>query len=155
MRILLLLAALLALASMGFAQKEDGPDSDWNKVMALGKGTDVRVAADGVKGVLEGRVDSVNEEAIVIVLPNEQRSVVRESIQRLDFRNSDKTKRLRKEDRVSTDDTSANPIPPGQRLPGQTAVPRNMSAGTSVMLPSKAPWEPLYVRENKKGNKAR
>ncbi|GAB4373312.1 MAG: hypothetical protein OHK0021_15470 [Bryobacter sp.] len=144
----------LCLAVSAFGQKatsgESVADSDWNKVMALPKGTEVRVAAKGIKGVLEGKVDLVNDEAIVVILPKEQRSVLREDIDRLDFRNADKTKRTTKTERYSNDDTSANPIPPGQRLPGQSAVPRNMSSGTTVMLPSKAPWEPYYVRPKTK-----
>ncbi len=127
----------------------EGPDADWRKVMALTRGTEVRIAVQGTKAPLEAKLDTVNDEAIVVVLRNEQRSILVEEIERLDFRNVSKTKKLTTDSKVSTDDTSANPIPPGQRLPGQSAVPRNMSSGTSVMLPSKAPWEPLYKRATK------
>ncbi len=135
---------VLAAAAVLMAQEAG---SDWKKVMALTKGTEVRIAARGVKAPIEGKVDLVNEEAIVVITPKEQRSVLVEEIDRLDFRNFDKTKRLTRESKVSTDDTSHNPIPPGQRLPGQSAVPRNMSSTNTVTLPSRAPWEPLYVRE--------
>jgi hypothetical protein len=132
---------------VGLAAWAQTADSDWKKVMALSKGTEVRIAQAGVKAPVEGKVDLVNEEALVLILPKEQRSILAEDIERLDFRNFDKTKRLTKDSKVSTDDTSHNPIPPGQRLPGQSAVPRNMSSTTTVTLPSRAPWEPLYVRE--------
>lgn len=124
----------------------DPIDSDWRKVMELTRGTEVRISVTGKKSPVEAKIDSINEEAIVIVLKDEQRSILVEEIDRLDYRNLERTKKLTKESRVSTDDTSANPIPPGQRLPGQSAVPRNMSSTNTVTLPSKAPWEPLYKR---------
>lgn len=124
----------------------DPIESDWRKVMALTRGTEVRISVAGKKSPVEAKVDSINDEAIVIVLKDEQRSIPLEEIDRLDFRNLERTKKLTRDSRVSTDDTSANPIPPGQRLPGQSAVPRNMSSTNTVTLPSKAPWEPLYKR---------
>lgn len=130
----------------GLCLAADPVDSDWRKVMELTRGTEVRIAVAGKKSPVEAKVDSINEEAIVIVLKDEQRSILVEEIERLDYRNLERTKKLTKESRVSTDDTSANPIPPGQRLPGQSAVPRNMSSTNTVTLPSKAPWEPLYKR---------
>jgi hypothetical protein len=120
------------------------PEDDWKKVMALSRGTEVRLTGPGIKSTLEGKVDQVNDEAIVLMLRNEQRSVLKEEIATLDFRNVTATRKLTKDSKVSTDDTSANPIPPRQRLPGQSAVPRNMSSTTSVTLPTRAPWEPLY-----------
>jgi hypothetical protein len=135
---------LLLIASLCLAA--DPVESDWRKVMELTRGTEVRIAMAGKKSPVEAKVDSINEEAIVIVLKDEQRSILVEEIERLDYRNLSRTKKLTKDSRVSTDDTSANPIPPGQRLPGQSAVPRNMSSTNTVTLPSKAPWEPLYKR---------
>jgi hypothetical protein len=132
------------MACAAFAADEI--ESDWRKVMALTRGTEVRIALAGKKSPLEGKMDTVNDEAIVVILKDEQRSILLEDIDRLDYRNMERTRKLTKESKVSTDDTSANPVPPGQRLPGQSAVPRNMSAGTNVTLPSKAPWEGLYKR---------
>lgn len=135
---------LLLLTSFAFAAEPI--DSDWRKVMELTRGTEVRISVAGKKGTVDAKVDSINEEAIVIVLKDEQRSILVEEIDRLDYRNLERTKKLTKDSRVSTDDTSANPVPPGQRLPGQSAVPRTMSSTNTVTLPSKAPWEPLYKR---------
>ncbi len=138
----------LLLASACFAAEPI--DSDWRKVMELTRGTEVRISVAGKKGTVEAKIDSVNDEAIVIVLKDEQRSILVEEIERLDYRNLERTKKLTRDSRVSSDDTSANPIPPGQRLPGQSAVPRNMSSTNTVTLPSKAPWEPLYKRPARK-----
>jgi hypothetical protein len=135
---------LLLWTSLCFAAEP--ADTDWRKVMELTRGTEVRISVAGKKGTVEAKVDSVNDEAIVIVLKDEQRSILVEEIDRLDYRNLERTKKLTRDSRVSSDDTSANPIPPGQRLPGQSAVPRNMSSTNTVTLPSKAPWEPLYKR---------
>jgi len=81
-RILLLLAAAATL----FAA-----DDPWAKVKELKSGADIQVFRKGAPKGLAARLDEVRDDALVVRVKNEQKSIPKEEIDRLDYRPAGRT----------------------------------------------------------------
>src|SRR5215831_9702774 len=75
-RLLLLLAAAAAFAA----------DNPWDKVKELKSGTEIRIARKGVAQPIEAKLDEVRDDAVVVVVKNEQKAIPKDEIDRLDAR---------------------------------------------------------------------
>lgn len=130
--ILFLLAAAVALGA--------GEDT-WSKVKDLKSGTEIRIVKRGVLKPIEGKLDEARDDAVVVVLKNEQVSIPKDQIDRLDYRPKAGSRINKTESAKQTD---PDPTPPvgmghGAPVPGTT-----YNAGLSVG--SKPDYETLYRR---------
>ena len=120
-----------------------GADSPWAKVQELKSRSELRIYKKGAREPLMATLDEVNEDRILIVVKNEQMSVPKEDIDRLDARPSGKTpSKFVKETTVKTTEPDYTPHPPaGVQVPGE-------SYNTSVSRSggSKPDFETVYRR---------
>jgi hypothetical protein len=131
-----LLFCLLA-ASAAFAA-----DDPWSKVKEIKSGTEIRIQKKGSAQPLVGKFDEARDDAVVIVLKNEQVAVDKDDIDRLDARPGKPASRIVRETKTKTQDP--DPKPPagmshGPNVPGQ-------SYSTNVGVTSKPDFETVYRR---------
>lgn len=123
-------------------------DDPWAKVKAIKSGTELRVYKKGATQPLLVKMDEATDDHLVFVNKNEQSSLDRSEIDRIDARASSK-RPMTKETKETTSDTNADPrsaIPgPQPNRPGITS-----SSGTSVTFGSKPDFETVYRRPLKK-----
>jgi hypothetical protein len=116
-------------------------DDPWDKVRELKSGTELRIYKKGAKQPALAKLDEAKEGSLVVVLKNEQVSIPKEEIDRLDQRPSGGSRVTRQ----STTKTNAmgNPSPDQQHTgsPGPTS-----SSSTSFSLGSKPDFENVYRR---------
>lgn len=74
------LAILMLAALAGW-----GAD-DWIKVRSLQSGTDLKIWRTGSKQVLEAKMDEANDERLLVATKNEQLSIPKDEIERIDKR---------------------------------------------------------------------
>ena len=84
-----LLAGLL-LATAAHAQSTADPDP-WAKVRALLSGVDLRVSTDGARPGIY-KLDSVREDALILIRKNEQLSIQRADIKKIELQMPDALK---------------------------------------------------------------
>jgi len=129
--------ALLILLTLSVAFAADDP---WTKVKDLKSGSEVRILKRGAQKPIEGKLDEVRDDAVVVVLKNEQVSVAKSDIERLDAR--PKAGRVtRTSDARQTD---PDPTPPAGMGHGANVPGTNYSSGLSVG--SKPDYETVYRR---------
>jgi hypothetical protein len=120
-----------------------GVDNPWAKVQELKSRSELRIYKKGAREPLMATLDEVNEDRILIVVKNEQMSVPKDDIDRLDARPSVKTPaKIVKETTVKTTEPDYTPHPPaGVDVPGQ-------SYNTSISRTggSKPDFETVYRR---------
>jgi hypothetical protein len=127
---------LLAAATV-FAAGED----PWAKVKDLKSGTEIRVVKRGAAKPLEGKLDEARDDAVVIVLKNEQVSVPKDEIDRLDYRPKPGSRIVKTGNAKQTD---PDPTPPVGMNHGPAVPGTNYSSGLSIG--SKPDYETLYRR---------
>ncbi len=118
-------------------------DDSWTKVKALKSGTEIRIFQTGVKNPLIGKIDEADNERIVLVLKNEQKSVAKADIERLEARPSGGS-RITRTKTVKSEDPSAELAKPSPPIPGSSAVPALSSSSSSVGFSSKPGFELVY-----------
>ena len=120
-----------------------GADNPWAKVQELKSRSELRIYKKGAREPLMATLDEVTEERILIVVKNEQMSIPKEDIDRLDARPSGKTpSKVTKETTVKTIEPDYTPHPPGGvQVPGE-------SYNTSISRSggSKPDFETVYRR---------
>jgi hypothetical protein len=66
-------------------------DDPWTKIKDLQRGGDVQVFRKGAAKPLEAKLDEVRDDAVVVLVKNEQKSIPKEEIDRLDYRPKGRT----------------------------------------------------------------
>lgn len=132
---------LLACCGAAIAFAADDP---WSKVKAIRTGSELRVFKKGAAQPLVVKMDEATDERLVVVNKNEQTSIAKEDIDRIDARSTSK-RSVTKETKQTTGDTSMDPratIPGPQRSqPGITS-----SSSTNYSFGSKPDFETVYRR---------
>ena len=120
-----------------------GADHPWAKVHELKSRSELRIYRKGAREPLMATLDEVNEDRILIVVKNEQMSVPKEDIDRLDARPSGKTpSKFVKETTVKTTEPDYTPHPPGgANVPGES-----YTTSVSRSSGSKPDFETVYRR---------
>jgi hypothetical protein len=122
-------------------------DDPWAKVKAIKSGTEIRVYKKGSAQPLVVKMDEATDERLIFVNKNEQTSLAKEDIDRLDARPSNKrvvTKETtEKQGDTTTDPRSAIPGPQANR-PGPTG-----SSSTNYSFGGKPDFETVYRRAPK------
>jgi hypothetical protein len=67
-------------------------DDPWTKVKDLKSGGDVQIFRKGAPKPLEAKLDEVRDDAVVVLVKNEQKSIPKEDIDRLDYRPKGRTR---------------------------------------------------------------
>ena len=119
----------------------------WAKVKAIKSGTEIRVYKKGSAQPLVVKMDEATDERLIFVNKNQQTSLAKEDIDRLDARPSNKravTKETtEKQGDASTDPRSAIPGPQPNR-PGPAS-----SSSTNYTIGGKPDFETVYRRPPK------
>jgi uncharacterized sporulation protein YeaH/YhbH (DUF444 family) len=120
-----------------------GAENPWAKVRELKSRSELRIYKKGVREPLMATLDEVNEDRILIVVKNEQMSVAKDDIDRLDARPSGKTpSKVVKETTVKTTEPDYTPHPPGGvQVPGES-----YNTSVSRSSGSKPDFETVYRR---------
>jgi len=125
----LLLAGVAAFAA----------DDPWTKVKELKSGTEVRVYRASLPTPIEGKLDEVTDEHIVVVVKNEQKGIPKDTVLRVEARPKSGGRIVE----TKTKDNPPDTTPPvgmshGPNVPGQ-------STSTNVTL-GKPAYETVYRR---------
>ena len=121
-------------------------DDPWAKVKELKSGTEIRIYKRGATAPLIGKIDEVREDSLAVVLKNEQVSIDKDLIDRLDARASQTSKRTASETKTKTEYPDAKPpagMNHGAPVPGT-------SSSTTVSFGSKPDFETIYRRQPRK-----
>src|SRR5437773_1812896 len=105
----------------------------WTKVKDLKSGTEIRIYKRGITAPVVGKVDEVYEDRISVVFKNEQVSIEKDMIDRLDARPPQTPRRVTSETKSKTENPDAKPpagMNHGAPVPGS-------SSSTSLSLGSK------------------
>jgi hypothetical protein len=116
----------------------------WAKVKEVKGGTELRVYKKGSAQPLLVKMDEATDERLVIVNKNEQTSIAREDIDRIDARRSSK-RTITKETKQTISDSNADPR---SAIPGPPTIrpgPTN-STSTSYSVGEKPDFETVYRR---------
>ena len=119
----------------------------WAKVKEIKSGTEIRVYKKGSAQPLVVKMDEATDERLIFVNKNEQTSIAKEDIDRLDARPSGK-RVVTKETRETQSDSNADPrsAMPGStpNRPGPTG-----SSSTNYSFGGKPDFETVYRRPAK------
>jgi hypothetical protein len=119
----------------------------WAKVKAIRSGTEIRVYKKGSTQPMVVKMDEATEERLLFVNKNQQASIAKEDIDRLDARPSGK-RVVTKETNTTQSDSNADPrsaIPgPTPNRPGPTG-----SSSTNYSFGGKPDFETVYRRPAK------
>ncbi len=121
-------------------------DDPWTKVKELKSGTEIRIYKKGAGSPVVGKVDEVRDENLTLVLKNEQVTIDKSLIDRLDYRPVKPGSRITSETKSKVDQPDTTPpkgMNRGAAVPGQ-------SSSTSVSFGNKAEFELLYRRPQPK-----
>ncbi len=122
-----------------------GADDPWTKVRDLKSGTEIRVYRRGSVEPVLARMDEATDERLLIVVKNEQIAILRDQVDRIDYRPSQKTARTVKETKTTTSLPGADAPSPGPQSPPITTT--STTTGTSVTFTgSKPDFQTLYRR---------
>lgn len=135
-----MLRIMFALLAVALAW---GADDDWGKVRALRGGTEIRVLKKGSMRPILAKMDEAGEENLVVVIKNEQVSIPREQIDRIDARPAQGGSRTTRESTTTTTPPDGKASPPSQ-VKGPD-VPSS-STSTSIVMGSKPDFETVYRR---------
>ena len=117
-------------------------DDPWTKVKELKSGTEIRIVRKGSAQPLEAKLDEARDDAVVVVVKNEQKAIPKEEIDRLDYRPKPGS-RVTTETKAGTDAPDTKPaagMAHGAPVPGQTY-------SSNVSLGSKPGYETIYRRQ--------
>jgi hypothetical protein len=129
--------AFLLAAATAFAASGD----PWDKVKELKSGTEIRILKRGSTKPVEGKLDEVRDDAVVVVLKKEEISIPKDQIDRLDYRPNKGSRITKTGDARQTD---PDPTPPAGMDHGPAVPGTNYSSGLSIG--SKPDYETLYRR---------
>ena len=118
-------------------------DDPWAKVRELKSGTEIRIKKRGVAQPILAQMDEAMEDRIVVVIKNEQISITKEQIDRLDARPKGGSRIVR--ETKTTSSAPGNPSPLEQRIGGGPAGPSS-STSSSLNIGSKPDFETVYRR---------
>jgi hypothetical protein len=128
-----LLAVLPALAA----------GDTWNKVRELKGGTELRIFRKGAARPLIANMDQATEDKLMLVIKNEQVTIARDQIDRIDYRPS--KSRVKSETTTKSTDPDLRPQPMG----GAKAPLPGTSYSSNVSIGSKPDFETIYRRPPK------
>ena len=135
---------VMLVAGVALIQAADDP---WTKVKAIKRGTEMRVYKKGSAQPLVVKMDEATDERLIFVNKNEQTSLAKEDIDRLDARPSGK-RVVAKETKETQSDSTTDPrsaIPgPTPNRPGPTG-----SSSTNYSFGGKPDFETVYRRPAK------
>jgi hypothetical protein len=134
-RILISLCLAAALAS--------GAEDPWTKVRAIKGGSELRILKRDAKQPLIATFDEATDERIVVVVKNEQVSIPKDDIERIDAR--PKTGRPMTRESKVTNSAPGNPSPTEQRAGGGPPGP-SQSVASGISFGSKPDFETVYRR---------
>ena len=128
---IVLLAAVTAVAA----------DDPWTKVRDLKSGTDLRIFKKGGMHPILAKMEEANPDSLVIVVKNEELSIPKDLIDRIDYRPF-KGSRVTKETRENFEPADAKTAAESpNNMPGQSS-----SATTSYVFGSQPDFQTLYRR---------
>jgi hypothetical protein len=120
-----------------------GAEDPWAKVRAIKSGSELRILKREAKQPLLATFDEATDERIVVVVKNEQVSIPKEDIERIDAR--PKTGRPVTRETKTTTSAPGNPAPVDQRPGGGPPGPSG-SSSSSLTFGSKPDFETVYRR---------
>ncbi|HYP05058.1 MAG TPA: hypothetical protein VER03_02390 [Bryobacteraceae bacterium] len=134
-RLIVLLAAAVTLVAA-----EADP---WAKVLELKSGAELRIQKRGIAQPILAQMDEATEERLVVVIKNEQVSIPKDQIDRIDARPKGGS-RVIKETKV-TNNAPGNPSPSDHR-PGGPITGPSSSQSSSMTFGGKPDFEIVYRR---------
>jgi len=121
-----------------------GADNPWAKVQELKSGSYLRIYKKGSSQPVIAKFGEVTEERIVIVLKNEETTIPKEDIDRIDARPASKAvRKLQGESKVKTNEPDNSPHPES----GIPVPTTSYSTGLSVTGGGKGDFETVYRRQ--------
>jgi uncharacterized sporulation protein YeaH/YhbH (DUF444 family) len=134
---------LMLLGAALWGADNPSVDNPWAKVRELKSRSELRIYKKGAREPLIATLDEVTEDRILIVVKNEQMSVPKEDIDRLDARPAGKTpSKIVKETTAKTTEPDYTPHPPGGvNVPGES-----YNTSVSRSSGSKPDFETVYRR---------
>ncbi len=138
-----MLRCLAVLLAYGAAFAAEDP---WAKVKDLKSGTEIRIYKKGGAQPLTGKLDEARDESLTVVFKNEQVTIEKDAIDRLDCRPVKPGGRMTSETKTKTEAPDAKPpagMAHGAPVPGS-------SSSTSVSFGGKPDFEVLYRRAPQK-----
>lgn len=135
--LMLLLTLTLSLTSLP-AQ----PTSDWSRLKDLTPGSELRIYRQGSPKPLEARFGEIREDHLVILRKDEETSIPRTEIDRIDWRASKPA--VKRETVTSTDPRAvpgSQPPDPRRRTGGPSG-----STSSTVTFRGKGRFETVYLR---------
>ena len=127
-----------------------GADESWAKVRELASGTELRIYRKAAKEPLLVKFDEATDERLVVVAKNEQMSIPKEQIERIDYRPLRRGARFVKETKTKTE---VNEAKPPALAPGQDSRGPSSSSSTSFSVQPKPDFETIYRRTAAAGGK--
>lgn len=132
---------LLALGSLAITF---AADDGWAKVKALSSGTELRIVKTGSRTPILAKLDEVTEESVIVATKNEQMSITKDQIEKIEFRPAQTSSRVVRQNR--TDNTPVNkdaarPTPGPTRTPGPSG-----SSSSNVSIGGKADFQVVWTR---------
>jgi hypothetical protein len=120
-----------------------GAEDPWTKVRAVKSGSELRILKREAKQPLMATFDEATDERLVVVVKNEQVSIPKEDIDRIDAR--PKTGRPVTRESKVTNSAPGNPSATDQRPGGGPPGP-SQSVASGVSFGSKPDFETVYRR---------
>ena len=117
-------------------------DDPWLTVTKLSSGTEIRVLKKGSSQPITGKFDEANDDRLLLVVKNEQISIAKDQIDRLDARPTGS--RVKVEGKNTMNDPQAAKEPPVgmDNNPAATGT----TSSTSVSIGQKPDFETIYRR---------
>ena len=131
---------LLSCAIAAFAA-----DDPWTKVKDLKSGTEIRIYKRGASAPVTGKIDEARDESLSMVIKNEQVTIGKDQIERLDYR-PQAGSRMTTESKSKTENPDTRPsvgMNRGAAVPGA-------SSSTNVSFGSKPDFQTIYRRPPEK-----
>ena len=114
-------------------------EDPWAKVKELKSGTEIRIVKKGAAQPLVGKFDELRDQALVLVLKNEQTAINKDEIERVDARPNKSTPRSTE---TKVKQGTPDSIPPAGM--GHGAPVPGTSYSTNTTLGSKPDFETIY-----------
>jgi hypothetical protein len=136
-RLLLVLAAGLVAV---------GADDPWAKVKDLKSGSELKLWKKGTSQPIDAIYDDLGEEKLLVVVKNEQMSIPREGIDRIDARASTKKDKPKVESTVQRDINNPSPVAAPPRDQKSRSIPGDTTSASTSVSWSKSNFETVYRR---------
>jgi hypothetical protein len=129
-------AVLLLLAAVGAFAADDS----WAKVQELKNGAELRIYKVNEQAPVVAKLDRAGEESLIVVTKNEQVSIPKEEIDRIDCRTAQPERQVEKT-RVNR-----KVVPKGAEVTSNTVPGATTTVTTGLKIPSKPSFETVYRR---------